>query len=125
MSEKHCGKCKKTFPIEHFTKDKQKKTGFASWCRSCRSESQAQSYQKNKEKRKLYKRTYRYENHAEKLRAHAAVRYALKTGKMERQCCELCEEPRTHAHHHKGYDEENKLNVQWLCPRHHSEAHHA
>lgn len=53
--------------------------------------------------------------------AHSQVAYAVDTGKMIRQPCEVCGEPRTEAHH----DDYNKpLDVRWLCNAHHKD-HHA
>lgn len=59
----------------------------------------------------------------EKKLAHCAVHEALKSGKLVRQACEDCGAPKTHAHHHMGYAKEHRLNVQWLCPKHHKARH--
>jgi hypothetical protein len=50
--------------------------------------------------------------------AYAAVRTALRSGGLVRpSACEDC--GRTvvgvHAHHHKGYEAEHRLDVVWLC----------
>lgn len=39
------------------------------------------------------------------------------------QPCEYagCNETKVQAHHHAGYEQENWLNVQWLCRNHHKE----
>ena len=56
--------------------------------------------------------------------ARKAVYYAVKVGKLIRKPCEICGfSGRTHAHHHKGYELANWFDVQWLCYRHHVEAH--
>jgi len=63
----------------------------------------------------------------ERDRAHAAVRYAVKTGKIAPAIgCELCGHdfeihPRQ-AHHYMGYADTHKLDVQWLCAPCHAKA---
>jgi hypothetical protein len=57
----------------------------------------------------------------EKTRAYNAVRYALSTGKLVRQPCEVCGDPKSQAHHD---DYAKRLDVRWLCARHHAK-HHA
>lgn len=57
----------------------------------------------------------------EKKRAYAAVRRALKSGKLHRQPCEECGDPKVHAHHD---DYLKPLNIRWLCVSHHEKAHH-
>ena len=52
---------------------------------------------------------------------HAATR-AIKNGTLVRQPC-FCGRRDSHAHHHNGYDEGHVMDVVWLCPVHHSEAH--
>jgi len=56
----------------------------------------------------------------DKMRAHHAVGYALRTGKLRPpDACEKCGRPaneqRLEAHHYLGYAEENHLDVEWLC----------
>lgn len=54
-----------------------------------------------------------------KVKARRAVRQALLQGKLERRPCETCGD-RAQAHHE---DYARPLDVQWLCSRHHAEAH--
>ncbi len=68
--------------------------------------------------RKKHKHTY-------KDRARQTVYYAIKSGRLKRPLiCSVCARdpgkgsdgrPLIHAHHHKGYSEENCLDVKWLC----------
>ena len=51
-----------------------------------------------------------------KYTAHLAVRRALVSGTLEKQCCEVCGNDTVDAHH-DSYAE--PLNVRWLCRRHH------
>jgi len=56
----------------------------------------------------------------EKHNARNRVYRAVKSGKIEKQPCEVCGNPKSEAHHYKGY--EFPLDVQWLCRGHHIEA---
>ena len=55
-----------------------------------------------------------------KIAARRAVRAALRAGTLQRLPCEVCNDPKVHAHHR---DYSQKLIVQWLCRKHHSLAH--
>jgi hypothetical protein len=55
--------------------------------------------------------------------ARAAVWRAVRSGKIERADCQVCSAIKTEAHHHKGYDKTNWLDVVWLCNKHHVAAH--
>lgn len=50
-----------------------------------------------------------------KARAWGAVRAALKRGDLISQPCVKCGSDRSEAHHHKGYEPEHWLDVEWLC----------
>lgn len=58
-------------------------------------------------------------NNREKLAAHLAVAYALRKGKLVRQPC-WCGNQESQAHHP---DYSKKLEVIWLCQKHHKELH--
>ena len=58
--------------------------------------------------------------HPDKYRARNTMSNAIRDGKLMRQACEECGDPRTHGHHH---DYSKPLDVQWLCPKHHGEEH--
>lgn len=75
-----------------------------------------------------YGRAWRERNkeHSLKLnRAHLAVSYALKRGKIIRplSCSRCKKEVFVHAHHYLGYEPEHKLDVQWLCDPCHKKIH--
>src|SRR5262245_1452058 len=53
-------------------------------------------------------------------RAHAAVRKAIKEGRLVREPCSICGAVEVEAHH---WDYDQPLEVQWLCRRHHALAH--
>jgi hypothetical protein len=54
--------------------------------------------------------------------AMQAVRYAVKTGRLVKPGhCQTpgCVRADVQAHHHKGYSREHRLDVVWLCHKHH------
>lgn len=73
-----------------------------------------------KERRKKYMNAKR--NEPEKIRFRAAVRQALKEGKIRRLDCELkyrgCEKSPTEAHH-MSYDPGCELFIVWACKKCH------
>ena len=52
--------------------------------------------------------------------AHAALRSGIRRGLLGKQPCQVCGETDAEAHH-PDYDRPRA--VQWLCRRHHREAH--
>ena len=60
--------------------------------------------------------------HPERAAARKAVNAAVVAGMLRREPC-WCGDPRTDAHHHRGYAPEHWLDVVWLCRRHHAEMH--
>lgn len=58
--------------------------------------------------------------HPEQMKARRAVRYAVLAGKLTRQPCEVCGDPKSEAHHE---DYSKVLEVRWLCQVHHREVH--
>lgn len=66
---------------------------------------------------------YRYkllqkERYPDRVAARNAVYYAVKSGRLERQPCEICGAP-AEADHYMGYDREHWLTVRWRCRQHH------
>jgi hypothetical protein len=59
------------------------------------------------------------QNHPEQAVARHAVNNAVRDGRLERLPCEICGAS-AHAHHD---DYAKPLDVRWLCPVHHKEAH--
>ena len=57
----------------------------------------------------------------EKYRAHAALNYAVKCGKISKGCCESCgSDDNVHGHH---TDYSRPLDVIWLCAKCHQRSH--
>jgi len=63
---------------------------------------------------------YRLRN-PKKARATGKVHYAIKSGKLIRQPCEVCSTTENIHAHHCDYDK--PLDVMWLCQKHHSDWH--
>lgn len=52
--------------------------------------------------------------------ANLLVHLAIKQGKLTKQSCELCGNPKAEAHHD---DYSKPLSVRWLCRHHHMKLH--
>lgn len=54
----------------------------------------------------------------ERIKARYCVSNAVRDGRLKKaKACEQCgKRGRIEAHHHKGYEPEHRLDVQWLCP---------
>lgn len=66
----------------------------------------------------------RYNGNPDTRMAHEArwkVARAIEAGRLVRQPCEKCGNPKSHGHHD---DYSKPLQVRWLCKKHHDE-HHA
>ena len=59
----------------------------------------------------------RYPDHVS---ARATLENAVRTGKIEKNVCEVCGDKNTVAHHD---DYSQPLKVRWLCHKHHREIH--
>jgi len=58
--------------------------------------------------------------HPEAAKAHDAVRYAMRVGKLVPGPCAVCGAEKTYGHHE---DYSKLLEVEWLCARHHRLRH--
>tara|TARA_Y100000310_G_C20562508_1_gene753750 strand:+ start:829 stop:1140 length:312 start_codon:yes stop_codon:yes gene_type:complete len=56
----------------------------------------------------------------EKYKAQYILGNAVRAGKIVRQPCAICGEPKAHAHH---ADYNKPLEVEWLCAEHHRAWH--
>jgi hypothetical protein len=82
-------------------------------------------YPENKKRYKLTEKgklaNKRYKREPTKESARNAVRYALRTGKINREPCFVCGE--VGQAHHSSYAQDMKLVVTWLCQPHHNQLH--
>ncbi len=114
---KRCTGCKEVLPKTEFNKDAGKEDGLQTQCRECKRAAQRKDYLKKKD---VYAERMRKQREAnpEKKQAHEAVRRAIRKGVLVRpDSCSQCgnNQMRIEAHHHKGYAEENRLEVIFLC----------
>ena len=110
-----------------YRKDKERINAVSAEWRQRNRESVKHSSAKwrseNKEQVASANREYKNKN-AHRLRAHRAVRSAVERGDILRQPCVQCgATDDVDAHHHISYQEENWLDVMWLCRPHHSKWH--
>ena len=106
------------------------------YCKLCQVNYAREWRERNKERYRNYKRHYakKPEQHEysaerrlldrtlfpEKVAAINKLNNAMRYHKIEKQPCEVCGDPNTHAHHN---DYSKPLEVRWLCPRHHAQVH--
>ncbi len=121
---KFCLKCKQDKDQSEFSKNRSCKDGLQDWCKSCCSEEHkaylktedGKEAQKKGNKRYLQteagKAANRRKVSPEKIKAHKAVAYALKTGKLRKRPCEICTNPKVRAFYP---DYCKPLEVIWLC----------
>ena len=135
---KVCKTCQAILPLDDFFKEHRTKDGFKLICKVCYT-ARCRAYDQRPErkakakanlKEKLKDPTFKsqlnarvlgyYHSNKQKWRTRANARYAIKTGKLVKQPCEVCSNPIVQAHHD---DYSNPLKVRWLCQIHHAEIH--
>ena len=117
---KKCSSCNEIKDFSFFHKDKNTKTGCSAYCKSCKS-IKDKTYEKTygtHPEIKERKNTWR-KNFPERKNAHSKVYRAMKNGVLIRQPCFICGD-KSEAHHP---DYSRPLDVVWLCPSHHKQAH--
>jgi len=147
---KICFKCRKPKPLRDFYRHPRMGDGRLGKCKECAKRDVRRNRKKRKdhyiafdkqrnmlphrvEARKHYQKTRRGKRVAlgsrlrwiaknpEKRKAHHAANNAVRDGKLKKRPCEVCGTwKRVHKHH---ADYSKPLDVQWLCPKHHTEAH--
>lgn len=135
MITKKCWSCGYEFPLDDLKKDNRYPTGREAECKKCHNE-RGRIYAKNnrakewnrlknwreKNKKHCYEQSLSYRQTPQgklKRNANNKVYYAIKTGKLSKQNCEICGKT-AHAHHE---DYSKPLQVNWLCRTHHAERH--
>jgi hypothetical protein len=91
-------------------------------CRLCMKEHKKKYESTNKAKTARSKRNKKYRHTPEgrmKHRAMSSVYKAILSGKLIKQPCPVCNNPKVEAHHAWGYSEEHRLHVVFLCKEHH------
>jgi len=137
-SLKTCFKCGTEKPLTEFYRHPMMGDGHLNKCKKCTKKDTRE----NRRKRIDYYRKYdlqRYRDNPkrreatlrwfkEKMALHPAakkasdiVSNAIRDGRMKRQPCEVCGDPKSEAHHP---DYAKPLDVMWLCRSHHVQWHH-
>lgn len=119
--EKRCRRCNEIKDASQFTRRPRNRDGLGSYCRSCKSILGEEWRKSNPEKYKaIFTRGKKKmnEKYPMKKKARMVVNNAVRDGKIPKasvlQCAE-CGESAKQYHHHRGYEEENWLNVIPLC----------
>lgn len=132
MKTKQCFKCDAVLPIVNFYKHPYMADGHLNKCKACtrydvRQNRVArldyyQAYDRERSKKPQRLETLRKSQarHPEKQWARMTLHNAVARGKIVKQPCEQCGNPRTDAHH---YDYTKPLEVAWLCRKHHMAVH--
>lgn len=147
MSEKSCFKCGERKPLSEFYKHPKMADGHLGKCKICTRRDTAvrvnclmktdlawvereaeRCREKTRRKRlagwvspaaKEGKKAWEKRNKIKK-RAQGMVTRAILSGKLTREPCCICGDPKTEGHHD---DYSKPLDVRWLCKKHHDEVH--
>lgn len=132
---KTCTKCSTVLPLAEFYHDKRSGKPH-SWCKECVRRRALKWRYENHERSMAAKKAWsqrpevkarraaqergRKHRHPEKWAARELVKSEVKAGRIVRQPCKECGEPRATAHHH---DYNKPLEIEWLCYRCHGIEH--
>lgn len=134
--EKKCFKCKRVKPLSEFYKHPGMKDGRLNKCKDCNKKDVHWNYLKRRKQYAEYEKgrfqepgrrvkTIEYQRKRRRLneqqyKANGIVARALRSGKLSKQVCEMCEKVPAEAHHE---DYSKPLDVVWLCRKHHLAIH--
>lgn len=147
--EKKCIKCGVSKPLSEYYHHAQMADGFLGKCKGCcrvdsiahRNANLEKVKQYDKQRggqphrllaRRLYSRTASgkaarkiasrnyYTRHEDKRKCHIALSNAVRDGKIKKEPCVKCGDPKSQGHHE---DYSRPLEVIWLCDKHHKELH--
>lgn len=134
---KKCFKCLRIKPIDQFYKHPRMEDGHLNKCKSCAKkdvrrryydpeareriiEYERKRFQNPQRKAKIAEyQKRRRERFPGKERARHKIGNAIRDGRLTREPCEVCGDPKSEAHH---TDYRKPLQVTWLCRKHHLEA---
>lgn len=135
-SEKTCFRCLLVKPIDEFYRHPMMADGHLNKCKECTKKDVRSSRLSNIDHYREYDRergrlqhrvalnvevtARRRKAHPEKMRAHSAVNRAVREGRLIKQPCLVCGDPKSHGHHE---DYGRQLDVIWLCAVHHKQRH--
>lgn len=123
---RRCTICRRKKPASDFT-------GRESRCKPCMNE-RSYVYKRGPGRARHNARMAQYvqnkwkdPDYQKKHYARQAVIAAVRVGALTRPArCPTCNRKcKVHGHHHKGYDKDHYLDVQWLCPSCHYKQEHS
>ncbi len=113
---KKCRECLALKPYSSFYAEPRTKDGLRARCAECMSKYFSTFRAANPDHCRVKDRRQNKLKRA----ARISARHAIKTGKLLRQPCEVCGAIKVDAHHD---DYSKRLDVRWLCRKHHAEFH--
>ena len=132
---KTCFKCLCVKPLDQFYKHAQMGDGHLNKCKGCAKDDVKKHRQENWQAVRAYDRLRASQphrvakakeiqarwraQHPDRRAAQAQVQYALRKGVIQRTPCMVCGDKA--ESHHPDYS--RPLDVVWLCPAHHKQAH--
>lgn len=116
-----CSYCRFVF----MARPSEARAGRAKYCSlSCSAKSQTGEKNPNwkggRSQDNMYYKRRTIARYPEKYRVRQVTYRAIQTGKIKRQPCEVCSDPKSQAHHE---DYTKPLEITWLCRKHHDERH--
>lgn len=136
LHSKLCIDCKVLKSIDEFYRHPRMLDGHFNSCKDCRKAYERIRAEKGLTQegvRRRYHTNPRYKEHAarqakkwiekypDKAKAQQLVSTAIRSGRLQKQPCEVCgSTTRIHAHHD---DYGKSLDVRWLCALHHMREH--
>ena len=133
MSMKQCRGCLKSKPVDDFYTHPKMGDGRLNFCKDCVKDRIRIHRRENDHVREAERRRYASDpkvktrvartssawrrRHPERVAAHNAVARAVRSGLLVKKPCEECGDIRVHAHHD---DYTKKLDIRWLCAKHHA-----
>ena len=137
MGIKVCRRCEKEKSISDFYVHARMADGHLNICKPCVKNRVRKHRKENDSVREYDRKRYHSdsnrkfktalnakkwnEKNREGYKAHYAVSNAIRDKRLTRMPCEVCGDPKSHAHHE---DYSRPLDVKWLCATHHQRYHH-
>ena len=116
---KWCYGCRRPKEYADFFRNKSQSDGYGNLCRPC-SREREHHRAPYRDWSDHHARRRQKPDYAAKLKARMAVKEAVKTGRLTREPCVECDDPRSEGHHH---DYARPLDVVWVCSLHHKALH--
>lgn len=131
MDHQVCFRCHVAKPLDEFYKHPMMANGRLGKCKVCTRKDVQDNYAKRREQYLAYEKTRqspervrkikeRKSKYPQRQKARVIIHNDIARGKITRQPCEVCGNPKVDAHH-PDYSKPREVN--WLCRKHHMERH--